>query len=153
MAVYMHVSTWKYSRAPHLILRLNLLRNGAMCRARILYTIWVRGLYLILTSSRSSFGTRVQRGFHLFDKMLVPTASLVGRKERMWQRRESGRLLILSTTMSLSLDSFAFLRFDCDRVTEPAINAPQQGCWVVCIFIFPRVAHIYFFFDIKIVGI
>ena len=53
---------------------------------------------LISSLSRSSFGTRVQWSFHLLDKMLVATDSLVGRKERMWQRRDSGRSLILSTT-------------------------------------------------------
>ena len=34
--------------------------------------------------------------------MLVATASLVLRKERIWERIESGRLLILSTTVASS---------------------------------------------------
>ena len=48
------------------------------------------------STSKSRFGTRVQRGVHLLDKMLVATASMVGRNERIWQRIESGKLLILS---------------------------------------------------------
>ena len=53
--------------------------------------------------SRSSFGTRVLRSFHPFDKMLVAIESLVGSNERIWQRRQSGRSLILSNTAYLSL--------------------------------------------------
>lgn len=48
-------------------------------------------------------------GLHLLDKMLVAMAFLVGRKERMWQIRESGRSLILSieieTTVPLCFKS------------------------------------------------
>ena len=36
--------------------------------------------------------------------MLVTTASLVVRKERIWQRRESGRLLILSTPVGFEFE-------------------------------------------------
>ena len=57
------------------------------------------------SSWRSSVGTRIQRGFHLLDKMLVAMASLVFRKERIWQIRELGRLLILSTCVSSSKDN------------------------------------------------
>ena len=58
-----------------------------------------------------AYGTRIQRGFHLLDKMLVAMASLVVRKERIWQIRELGRLLILSTTVSSSQDNeLAILR-------------------------------------------
>lgn len=45
---------------------------------------------------KSKEGTDSQRLFHLFERMLVATACLVWRKERMWQRIESGKLLILS---------------------------------------------------------
>ena len=51
-----------------------------------------------LMLSKSSFGTRVQRFFHLLDKMLMTIVSLVVRKEKIWQKRESVRLLILSST-------------------------------------------------------
>ena len=59
----------------------------------------------MVSVSRSSFGTRVQRSFHLLDKMLVATAFLVGRNERMWQISDSGRLLILSSTESFWRES------------------------------------------------
>lgn len=56
--------------------------------------------------SKSRFGTRVQRLLHRFDKRLLITACLVVRKERIWQRRDSGRLLILSTIVDSSSSSF-----------------------------------------------
>ena len=74
----------------------------------------------MVSVSRSSFGTRVQRSFHLLDKMLVATAFLVGRNERMWQRSDSGRLLILSSTESFLRESLR--RFLFDRVADPAIE-------------------------------
>ena len=51
-------------------------------------------------------GTRAQRGLHLLDKMLVETESLIGRKERMWVRRDSGRLLIMSLLSSALVWAF-----------------------------------------------
>jgi len=41
--------------------------------------------------------TESHNGFHRLERMLVVADCLVGRKERMWQITESGRLLILST--------------------------------------------------------
>ena len=46
--------------------------------------------------SKSRTGTSFQRDLHLLDKMLVATEARVGRKERTWMRRQSGRLLITS---------------------------------------------------------
>ena len=51
-------------------------------------------------------GTRAQRGLHLLDKMLVETESLIGRKESMWVRRDSGRLLIMSLLSSALVWAF-----------------------------------------------
>ena len=48
---------------------------------------------------KQRIGTRVQRDLHLFDKMLVATESWIGRKERMWERRVSGRVLIMSVSV------------------------------------------------------
>ena len=62
--------------------------------------------------SKSSFGTGVQRVFQLLDKMLVRTASLVVRKEKIWQRREPGKLLILSST------TVGFWRFEVDLALQ-----------------------------------
>ena len=50
-------------------------------------------------------GTSVQRVFHLVDKVLVATASLVVRNERIWHSNGSGRSLILSTASSDELAS------------------------------------------------
>lgn len=59
--------------------------------------------------SKQRTGTRVQRDLHLFDKMLVATESWIGRKQRMWERRVSGRVLIMSV---LVLVVRAFCRAD-----------------------------------------
>jgi hypothetical protein len=42
-------------------------------------------------------GIESHSGFHLFERMVVDAADLVGRKERMWCRIESGSELILSS--------------------------------------------------------
>ena len=79
---------------------------------------------------RSSLGTRVQRCFQLFDKIPVVIASSVGRKERIWQIIESGRLLILSTAASSSWESSTFRRFEFDRVADPTINVYVRIMWL-----------------------
>lgn len=51
-----------------------------------------------------NFGRRSRergRRFHRLERMFVATDVLVGRKERMWQIRESGKLLILSTDIGI----------------------------------------------------
>lgn len=71
----------------------------------------------------SSFGTRVQRFFHLLDKMLVVIAFWVGRNESMCMRRDSGRSLILSTS--------SFWHFDLDF----SISESQTlNCNIVILF-------------------
>ena len=56
---------------------------------------------------RNSWFSLQGGGLHLLDKMLVRTLYRVGRKEMMWQRREPGRVL----TMSSSSLGFLWLRF------------------------------------------
>ena len=103
MTVWIHVSRWNGSQVENDV-RLKFRSNGALCRAKTLYTTCVKlkGFSSRRLSLRLIFGTSVQRSFHLFDKMLVTTASSVDRKERMWQIRESDRLLILSMETTVS---------------------------------------------------
>ena len=54
--------------------------------------------------------------------MLVTTAFLVVRKERIWQRRESGRLLILSSTTVASSGSVGFKRFEVDSAIRSGFS-------------------------------
>jgi hypothetical protein len=42
--------------------------------------------------------TERQRGLHLLERMLVATDCLVCRKERMWHRIGSGKVLIISSS-------------------------------------------------------
>ena len=103
MTVWIHVSRWNGSQGENDV-RLKFRSNGALCRAKTLYTTCVKlkGFSSLRLSLRLIFGSRVQRSFHLFDKMLVTPASSVDRKERMWQIRESDRLLILSMETTVS---------------------------------------------------
>lgn len=57
--------------------------------------------------------------------MLVATTSWIGRNERMWQIRDSGRSLILSTNVSFLGDSFW------DFVFDSAIKESQFSCKIV----------------------
>lgn len=58
--------------------------------------------------SKLRIGRRVQRGLYLLNKMLVITVSRVGRKERMWMRRKSGRVLIMSPPFLSALSILCF---------------------------------------------
>jgi hypothetical protein len=42
--------------------------------------------------------TERQRWFHLLERMVVATDCSVSRKERMWQRISSGKVLIISSS-------------------------------------------------------
>ena len=63
--------------------------------------------------SKSKTWRCCQRWGHLRDRRLVDTEVLVGRKERMWRSRESGRGLILSMSMSLSMPMCMSLHRPC----------------------------------------
>lgn len=52
--------------------------------------------------SRSRFGTKAKRCLHRFDSVEVKAASFVERKDKMWQTRASGRLLMESLEMKVS---------------------------------------------------
>lgn len=53
--------------------------------------------------SKTRVGVNVHLSSHVFESTLVHTAVLVGRNEKMWEMTESGKLLILSSPISLSL--------------------------------------------------
>lgn len=52
---------------------------------------------LKVSISKSREGTNSHSDFHLFHRILVAAACLVGRKERMWHNTEFGKVLILSS--------------------------------------------------------
>ena len=89
----------------HLLQGIQVRRYDALCRSKNLEK-WSTDSQSNSNLLISSFGTRLQRSFRLFDKMLVAIDSLVGRKYRMWMSRHSSRLLILSNTASFSAKSF-----------------------------------------------
>ena len=60
----------------------------------------------------------------MLGKMLVAIETLVGRKERMWQRRDSDRLLILSTAAS-------FLAMTIINSQENSLLSLLSGCPVL----------------------
>ena len=53
--------------------------------------------------SKTRVGVNVHLCSHVFESTLVHKAVLVGRNEKMWEMTESGKLLILSSPISLSL--------------------------------------------------
>jgi len=62
-----------------------------------------------LMSLRLRLGTQQQRWIHLFERMEVTKACLVGREERMWISISSGKLLILSAAVEISGSDILFV--------------------------------------------
>ena len=111
-----HDEWWLVAMCQHRRADIHRMRNVrwgmALRRVQILDTVSTKlKVCSFLRSVRWSklrIGRRVQRGLYLLNKMLVITVSRVGRKERMWMRRKSGRVLIMSPPFLSALSILCF---------------------------------------------
>lgn len=86
----------------------------------------IPGSLRLCLSSKYSFCSDVQTSFHLRARMEVATTFFVGRYDRMWQRTESGKALILYalTSVYFGINLFDFRTLNAEWLMIKVVSQP-----------------------------